>query len=64
MENYGPVLESFVSYNKTDGRPRGFGFVIFESACAADKVAAQGKHTIDRREVSGGASRVATCSRG
>lgn len=31
FENYGVVRESFVSYNRTNGRPRGFGFVVFES---------------------------------
>lgn len=50
FENYGAVSEAFVSYDKTTGRPRGFGFVIFESPEIADKVVAA-KHTIDRREV-------------
>ena len=50
FENYGVVRESFVSYNRNNGRPRGFGFVVFESPEVADKVVAC-KHTIDRREV-------------
>lgn len=51
FENYGVVREAFVSYNRNNGRPRGFGFVVFESPDVADKVVAC-KHTIDRREVS------------
>jgi RNA recognition motif-containing protein len=50
FENYGSVLEAFVSYDRNTGRPRGFGFVVFESSEIADKVVAT-KHTIDRREV-------------
>jgi RNA recognition motif-containing protein len=50
FENFGAVLEAFVSYDRNTGRPRGFGFVVFESPEVADKVVAS-KHTIDRREV-------------
>ncbi|KAG1667895.1 hypothetical protein FOA52_013656 [Chlamydomonas sp. UWO 241] len=50
FENFGVVREAFVSYNRTNGRPRGFGFVVFESPEVADKVVAA-RHTIDRREV-------------
>lgn len=50
FENYGAVQEAFVSYDRNTGRPRGFGFVVFESGEIADKVVAT-KHTIDRREV-------------
>jgi RNA recognition motif-containing protein len=50
FENFGSVREAFVSYNRASGRPRGFGFVVFESYEVADKVVAS-KHTIDRREV-------------
>ncbi len=56
FENYGVVREAFVSYNRNNGRPRGFGFVVFESPDVADKVVAC-KHTIDRREVSSGVPR-------
>jgi RNA recognition motif-containing protein len=51
FENYGVVREAFVSYNRANGRPRGFGFVVFEAPDVADKVVST-KHTIDRREVS------------
>jgi RNA recognition motif-containing protein len=50
FENFGSVREAFVSYNRNNGRPRGFGFVVFESSEVADKVVAT-KHMIDRREV-------------
>ena len=44
------VLEAFVSYDRVTGRPRGFGFVVFEDPAVADRVASL-QHTIDRREV-------------
>ena len=50
FENYGVVREAFVSYNRVNGRPRGFGFVVFETREVIDKVVST-KHTIDRREV-------------
>ena len=50
FENYGNVTEAFVSYDRNTGRPRGFGFVVFEDPSVADKVVLQ-QHTIDRREV-------------
>ena len=46
----GQVLEAFVSYDRHTGRPRGFGFVVFEDSAVADKVSNLA-HTIDRREV-------------
>eukprot|EP00798_Chlamydomonas_sp_ICE-L_P024261 gene24261-9862_t len=51
FENYGVVREAFISINPTNGKPRGFGFVTFESPEVAKKVIAVAKHTIDRREV-------------
>ena len=50
FENYGAVQEAFVSYDRATGRPRGFGFVVFEDPAVADKVTSI-QHTIDRREV-------------
>lgn len=50
FENFGAVKEAFVSYDRETGKPRGFGFVVFEDATVADRVV-QNKHTIDRREV-------------
>lgn len=51
FENYGRVVECFVSYCRDTGKPRGFGFVVFEDTAVADRVVLN-KHTIDRREVS------------
>ena len=50
FENYGAVQEAFVSYDRATGRPRGFGFVVFDDPAVADKVTSI-QHTIDRREV-------------
>lgn len=50
FENYGTVLEAFVSYDRVTMKPRGFGFVVFEDPAVADKVVKL-QHTIDRREV-------------
>ena len=50
FENFGTVLEAFVSYDRHTGRPRGFGFVVFDDPAVADKVVSL-QHTIDRREV-------------
>lgn len=50
FENFGSVVEAFVSYDKYTGRPRGFGFVVFESPEVVKKVI-ESKHTIDKRDV-------------
>ena len=50
FENYGNVTEAFVNYDRNTGRPRGFGFVVFDDPTVADRVVLQ-PHTIDRREV-------------
>ena len=39
-----------MSYDRETGKPRGFGFVVFENPTVADRVV-KNKHTIDRREV-------------
>ena len=48
---YGDVLQAVVMKDKTTGRPRGFGFVVFADAAVLDMVL-QDKHTIDGRLVS------------
>lgn len=53
FENYGTVVEAFVSYDRVTMKPRGFGFVVFEDPAVADKVVKL-QHTIDRREVRSG----------
>ena len=60
FENYGAVHEAFVSYARNTGRPRGFGFVVFDDPGVADKVVSL-QHTIDRREVTSGQGYEAGC---
>uniref|UniRef100_A0A2P2LMG8 Uncharacterized protein MANES_03G160600 n=1 Tax=Rhizophora mucronata TaxID=61149 RepID=A0A2P2LMG8_RHIMU len=47
---YGDVLQAVVMTDKTTGRPRGFGFVVFADPSILDRVL-QDKHTIDGRTV-------------
>ncbi|KAH7573177.1 hypothetical protein ACOSP7_006644 [Xanthoceras sorbifolium] len=47
---YGDVLQTVVMREKTTGRPRGFGFVVFSDPSILDRVL-QDKHTIDGRTV-------------
>eukprot|EP01025_Chloroclados_australasicus_P018029 TRINITY_DN192_c0_g4_i1.p1 TRINITY_DN192_c0_g4~~TRINITY_DN192_c0_g4_i1.p1 ORF type:complete len:486 (+),score=49.06 TRINITY_DN192_c0_g4_i1:222-1679(+) len=51
FQNYGVVEDSVVIRDKQSGRPRGFGFVVFQDSAHAQKVVSLHKHTIDRREV-------------
>ena len=46
FENYGDVVQTVVMRDKTSGRPKGFGFVIFADPSILDRVL-QDKHTID-----------------
>lgn len=48
---YGDVSQVVIMRDKTTGRPRGFGFVIFSDPSILDQVL-QDKHTIDGRTVS------------
>ncbi|KAL0001841.1 hypothetical protein SO802_015622 [Lithocarpus litseifolius] len=50
FENYGDVVQTVVMRDKTIGRPRGFGFVVFVDPFILDRVL-QDKHTIDARMV-------------
>ncbi|KAK9837519.1 hypothetical protein WJX81_008271 [Elliptochloris bilobata] len=50
FENFGEVLEAWLSYDRQTDRPRGFGFVTFASPAVAERVCST-QHTIDRREV-------------
>ncbi|XAR48939.1 hypothetical protein NMG60_11031932 [Bertholletia excelsa] len=47
---YGEVLQTVVMRDKTNGRPRGFGFVVFADPSILDRVL-QDKHVIDGRTV-------------
>jgi RNA-binding protein Musashi len=50
FDNYGDVLQTVVMREKTTGRPRGFGFVVFADPSILDRVL-QDTHTIDGRTV-------------
>ena len=50
FENYGDVVQTLVMRDKTTGRPRGFGFVVFANPSILDRVL-QDKHTIDAKTV-------------
>ncbi|KAK7823086.1 heterogeneous nuclear ribonucleoprotein 1 [Quercus suber] len=50
FENYGDVVQTVVMSDKTTGRPRGFGFVVFVDPSILDRVL-QDKHTINARTV-------------
>ena len=50
FENYGDVVQTVVMRDKTTGRPRGFGFVVFANPSILDRVL-QDKHTIDAKTV-------------
>ena len=50
FENYGDVVQIVVMRDKTTGRPRAFGFVVFANPSILDRVL-QDKHTIDARTV-------------
>eukprot|EP01018_Ginkgo_biloba_P035410 Gb_12227 [translate_table: standard] len=47
---FGEVVETMIMKDRTTGRSRGFGFVIFADSSVADRVV-QEKHTIDGRMV-------------
>jgi RNA recognition motif-containing protein len=47
---YGEVSQVVIMRDKTTGRPRGFGFVVFSDPSLLDPVL-QDKHTIDGRSV-------------
>ena len=47
---YGDVTQAVIMRDKTTGRPRGFGFVVFGDPSVLDAVL-QEKHTIDGRTV-------------
>jgi RNA-binding protein Musashi len=47
---FGDVVDAMVMKDRSTGRSRGFGFVIFSDSAVAERVA-QVKHTIDGRMV-------------
>ncbi|XP_065874174.1 heterogeneous nuclear ribonucleoprotein 1-like [Euphorbia lathyris] len=50
FSQYGDVSQVVIMRDKTTGRPRGFGFIVFSDPSVLDRVL-QDKHTIDGRTV-------------
>lgn len=48
---YGEVLEAMIMRDRTTGRARGFGFIVFADPVVAERVVME-KHMIDGRNVS------------
>lgn len=51
FRNFGEVVEVMIMRDRTTGRARGFGFVVFADPVAAARVVLE-KHVIDGRTVS------------
>lgn len=51
FKTYGEVVEAVIMKDRTTGRARGFGFVVFADPAVAERVVLE-KHTIDGRTVS------------
>lgn len=50
FSSYGEVVEAVIMKDRTTGRARGFGFVVFADPTVADRVIKE-KHNIDGRMV-------------
>lgn len=51
FQAFGEVVEAVIMKDRTTGRARGFGFVVFADAAVAERVVME-KHIIDGRTVS------------
>lgn len=51
FQTFGQVVEALIMKDRTTGRPRGFGFVVFSDTSVAEIVIRE-RHTIDGRTVS------------
>lgn len=51
FNSYGEVVEAVIMKDRTTGRARGFGFIVFADPAVADRVIKE-KHSIDGRMVS------------
>lgn len=51
FETFGEVKEAVIMKDRTTGRARGFGFIVFVDASVAEKVVKE-RHIIDGRTVS------------
>lgn len=50
FSKFGAVVEAVIMRDRSTGRARGFGFVVFADPAVAERVALE-KHTIDGRTV-------------
>ena len=51
FQSFGDVVEAVIMKDRTTGRARGFGFVVFADPSVAERVVME-KHVIDGRTVS------------
>lgn len=51
FQTFGEVVEAVIMKDRTTGRARGFGFVVFADPLVAERVVKE-KHMIDGRSVS------------
>lgn len=51
FQTFGEVVEAVIMKDRTTGRARGFGFVVFANASVAERVVRE-RHVIDGRTVS------------
>ncbi|OIW13852.1 hypothetical protein TanjilG_31741 [Lupinus angustifolius] len=51
FQNFGDVVEAMIMKDRTTGRARGFGFIVFADPSVAERVVLE-KHVIDGRTVS------------
>lgn len=51
FENYGPVADVVIMHDQTTSRPRGFGFVSFDSEDAVDRVLQKNFHDLSGKQV-------------
>lgn len=51
FERFGKVLFAEVMYARETHKPRGFGFVVFQSEQVMEKVCSEGPHVIDGKTV-------------
>eukprot|EP00793_Prasinoderma_coloniale_P002159 PRCOL_00002667-RA len=54
FQQYGPIAEVLVMRDMATQRPRGFGFVTFESEDAVGRVMVSRFHSLDGKQVEGG----------
>ncbi|XP_019438904.1 PREDICTED: heterogeneous nuclear ribonucleoprotein 1-like [Lupinus angustifolius] len=50
FQNFGDVVEAMIMKDRTTGRARGFGFIVFADPSVAERVVLE-KHVIDGRTI-------------